>query len=99
MGVAVARIDRGRRQDLAVALVNDDEVAVLRGSGGLSFSTPRYFKAGDGPRDVATGRFDKGRSIDLAIANDLGQSISVLLNRRYPAATSAAGGPSSSRVV
>jgi len=82
LGLAVARIDRGRRQDLAVALDNDDEVAVLRGRGGLRFSTPRYFKTGDAPRDVATGRFDKGHSTDLAIANDLGQSISVLLNRR-----------------
>ena len=81
LDVVAAKINGDRRRDLAVANANNDQVAVLRGAGGLSFAPPRYFPVGDNPWGLASGRFDAGRSTDLASANN-GGSVSVLLNKR-----------------
>jgi hypothetical protein len=80
--VTAADLNGDGRLDLAAAIQPLDKVSALLGKPGLDFSKPQLFKAGDGPRNVASGRFDPGHAIDLVVDDSFIDKVRVLLNRR-----------------
>jgi Ca2+-binding RTX toxin-like protein/6-phosphogluconolactonase (cycloisomerase 2 family) len=70
------------KEDLAVANMDDNSVQVLLNAGGASFPSQATFTfvVGTGPFHLATGDLDDDGDIDLATANVLSDSISILTN-------------------
>jgi VCBS repeat-containing protein len=60
--------------------VLSNNVSVLLGGVGGSFGAATNFDAGEFPRSVAVGDFDGDSDLDLAVANDVSDNVSVLLN-------------------
>jgi hypothetical protein len=81
LGLARADFNADGRPDLAVALPSIDKVAVLLGlpGGGFVSMDGSPFDVGDAPVGVASADFNRDGAPDLAVANQGGKSISVLL--------------------
>jgi FG-GAP-like repeat len=79
-------LGRGRKLDLVVVDILDDEVEVFVGRGDGSFKAAKTYPAGDAPRAVAAGRFNRDRYPDLALANlafnDAGENVVTILRGR-----------------
>ena len=78
--------------DLVVSDFQNNAVSVLintttRGSADPHFAAPLSFATGDGPAGIASADVDGDGKPDLLIANELGNSISVLLNTTANGAT------------
>jgi hypothetical protein len=84
--VAIGDIDGDGRPDLAVTNVNGNSVSVFRNTstpGSIktgSFSTKTDFATGTGPWHLALGDLDEDGKPDLAVANNSGNTISILKN-------------------
>jgi hypothetical protein len=93
LGLAQADFNADGRPDLAVALPAIDKLAVLLGQpgGGFVSMDASPLDVGDAPVGVATADFNRDGAPDLAVANQAGRSISVLLRT----ATGFANDPSS----
>ncbi len=81
--VAIGDLDGDGKPDLATANANSNNVSVLRNtgsSGTVSFAAKTDFTTGDFPLSVAIGDLDGDGKPDLAAANFLSASVSVLLN-------------------
>jgi hypothetical protein len=63
-----------------VANAGSNTVSVLLGNGDGSFQAARSFGAGSGPRSVAVGDFNGDGRLDLAVANQNSNDVSVLIN-------------------
>jgi hypothetical protein len=79
--VAVGDFNNDTILDLAVANFFSDNVSILLGNGnGTLFVTPAVnFGAGDGPFSVAVGDFNNDTILDLAVANQNSDNVSILL--------------------
>ena len=75
--------------DLAVTNANDDNVSILLGDGSGGFApAPGTPVVGvDIPYGLATGDFNGDGIADLAVANNAGSSVSILLNQSTQTAT------------
>lgn len=86
-GVAVGDFDRNGTLDAAVALLRQDQVAILLGNGDGTFD-PDFARVDVGttasrdadPRAVVAADFDGDNDIDLAVANSAGDSVTILRN-------------------
>lgn len=77
--VKVGDFNADSKADLVVPNSGADNVAVLLGNGAGGFSPAKTFPAGQGPYSVAIGDLDQdGRKDDVAVANELSSSVSVL---------------------
>ncbi len=90
--------------DLAVANSGDDNVTILLGDGVGAFTEPTGspFAAGTGPLSVAAGDFDGDGVLDLAVANNGSDNVSVLLgvgDGTFGAAVNFGAGAAPSSVV
>jgi hypothetical protein len=68
--------------DLIVSNFTDNTVSVLLGNGDGTFETQTTFPTGTGPVWIATGAFQtiaNNQNIDLAVANETANTISILL--------------------
>lgn len=81
-GLTVGRFNGDKRPDVAVTLPYRDQVAILPGTKRGRLGRPFNALVGDGPYAVIGGRFDRGRSRDIATVDPQGDAISVLLNKR-----------------
>jgi hypothetical protein len=81
--LAAADFDGDGDQDLAIANQVSDDVTILRNSGAGNFSQPASSPelAGDRPLSVAAADLDGDGDPDLALANQLTDSVSILRNR------------------
>jgi hypothetical protein len=81
LGLARADFNADGRPDLAVALPSINKVAVLLGlpGGGFVSMDGSPFNVGGAPVGVASADFNRDGAPDLAVANQAGKSISVLL--------------------
>ena len=81
LSVAVGDFDLDGRQDLAVTRW-DFKVSVLRGngSGGFAEAAGSPLRTGNTPASVAVGDFNRDGKPDLVVANELSDSLTVLLN-------------------
>jgi gliding motility-associated-like protein len=84
--VAIGDLDGDGKSDLVVANANSNTVSVLRNmatSGFIdasSFASQVTFAVGTGPRSVAIGDLDGDGKPDLMVANNIGNTVSVLRN-------------------
>jgi hypothetical protein len=56
-----------------------DQVAILLGNGDGTFTADGYYLVSASPSSIGVGRFTSSNSLDLAVGNSAGNSISVLL--------------------
>ncbi len=84
-------------QDLIVANSTDNTLSILLGNGDGTFQNPLAPApaTGAGPVSIATGTFDakNNTNIDLAVANQLGNSLTILLGNGDGTFTAASGSP------
>ena len=57
-------------------------ISVLIGHGDGTFNTHVHYAVGSGPHSIRTGDLNADGHLDLAVANDASNSISVLLGLR-----------------
>src|SRR5271157_1234108 len=93
--VAVADFNGDGRLDLAVANEGSHNVTVLlgNGTGGFTAAPGSPFPAGSSPISVAVGDFNGDGKPDLAIANEGGNNVTVLLGNGTGGFTAAPGSP------
>lgn len=94
-GVAIADLDRDGTPDLVVSDRTGNGIALLRGTGGASF-TPfagSPVTVGVGPRQLATGDFDRDGSEDVAVVNETSGSVTLLQGNGAGGVTAFAGSP------
>ena len=77
--VAVGDFNGDSDPDLAVANQDSDNVSILLGAAGGSFTAADQLRAGDGPASVAVGDFNGDSDPDLAVANAASDNVSILL--------------------
>lgn len=83
--VTATDVDRDGRPDLAVTQPGSDSVTVLLNATEAGAEVPAFaaagtFAAGAGPRAAVAADFDGDGRPDLAVANEGGDSVSVLIN-------------------
>ncbi len=81
--VAIADIDGDGKLDLAVANYSSNTISVLRNtgvSGTVSFAAKADYATGSNPQSVATGDVDGDGRPDLAVANYVSNTVSILRN-------------------
>ncbi|MGO4884880.1 MAG: FG-GAP repeat domain-containing protein [Bryobacteraceae bacterium] len=79
--VAIGDFNNDGKPDLAVALNDSGEVAVLLGNGDGTFQPPVTFAVGSSPDAVAVGDFNLDGEPDLAVANASSNTVSILLGK------------------
>jgi hypothetical protein len=86
--VAIGDLNNDGTPDLATANTNTDNVSVLLGIGTApgTFQAHTDYAVGDAPISVAIGDLDADGALDLAVANSVGNSFSVLFQRSAPGA-------------
>jgi hypothetical protein len=96
--VAVGDFNGDSDPDLAVANQGSDNVSILLGGAGGSFTDPTNFAVGAAPSSVAVGDFNADSAPDLAVANVFSDTVSILLNttvvNRPPTCSGLAADPS-----
>jgi hypothetical protein len=86
-GIAVGDFNRDARLDLAVTNSGDDNVSILLGDGTGSFDGSLFtspFATVDNPVALVAGDFDRDGRLDVAVANQDSDNVSVLLNTAPP---------------
>lgn len=78
--LALGDFDADGTQDIAVALLGVDAVAVLPGNGDGTFGAFQIFTTADTPGDIAAGDFDGVNGPDLITSNENADVVSLLLN-------------------
>jgi FG-GAP-like repeat/PKD domain/FG-GAP repeat len=93
--VVVADFNGDGHPDLATASASDNNVSVLlgNGSGGFSPAIGSPFTVGRDPESMAVGDFNGDGHPDLATANLVGYSVSVLLGNGSGGFSAASGSP------
>jgi hypothetical protein len=83
ISISIGDIDGDIKPDMIVANSGANSVSVFRNTstlGTFTFATKTDFTAGSAPNSVSIGDLDNDGKIDLAVANRLGNSISVFRN-------------------
>ena len=79
--VAVADFNGDSDPDLAVANEGTNNVSVLVGGAGGTFTGPTNIRCAAGPTWIETGQFNGDTDPDLAVVNELCHNVSVLARR------------------
>jgi hypothetical protein len=95
--VVTGDLNQDNFQDLVVANFTDGTLSVFLGGGLGSFGTPSTVTVGKGPTWIATGNFNAktntGGIIDLAVANEVDNTVSILLGNGDGTFTAAPSSP------
>ena len=95
--VVTGDLNNDNFQDLVAANFTDGTLSVFLGGGLGSFGTPSIVPVGKGPTWIATGNFNAktntGGIIDLAVANQVDNSVSILLGNGDGTFTAAPSSP------
>jgi hypothetical protein len=99
-GIALVDLDSDGQLDLAVSDfeigTNAEKVAIYRGFGNGSFSSPIYVTAGSNPGYITSGDFNNDGKIDLAVTTSQSGSavvnnVAILINQSTPGNISLTG--------
>ena len=85
--VSIGDLDSDGKPDLAVANNSSNTASVFKNtstSGGVSFAASVDFNAGGGPVSISIGDMDSDGKLDLAVANNSSNNVSVLRNITAP---------------
>ena len=95
ISIITAGFNRDGKPDFAVINSTDNTVGVFLGygSGGFTPSTGSPFAVGPGPASVAAGDLNGDGILDLAIANGVGNNVTVLLGDGLGGFTPSTGSP------
>lgn len=77
---ALDRLDQGTSLDLAATFPYLNQVGVLLGDGQGGLATATMHAVGAEPRRMVLADFDEDDEVDIATANDVGWSCSILIN-------------------
>lgn len=95
--VATGDLNKDNFQDLVVANFTDGTLSVFLGGGLGTFGTPSTVTVGKGPTWIATGNFNAKTNtesiIDLAVANQVDNTVSILLGNGDGTFTAAPSSP------
>ncbi|MGC1544180.1 MAG: FG-GAP-like repeat-containing protein, partial [Candidatus Acidiferrales bacterium] len=95
--VVTGDVNNDNFQDLVVANFTDGTLSVFLGGGLGSFGTPTTVPVGKGPTWIATGNFNAKTNtsgiIDLAVANQVDNTVSILLGNGDGTFTAAPSSP------
>lgn len=78
--VAVGRWFGGGLPDIAITIPSTNQVVVLRSTGAGNFAAPTGFPVAFDPQDVAMGHLDPGDAIDIVVASEMGNTVTLLVN-------------------
>ena len=96
VSIATADFDRDGRLDLVVANRTTSNVSVLLGGASGTFGTAINFNLGinqTNPSSVAIGDFDLDGNLDIAVANNTTNNVSILVGDSTGSFTATAGSP------
>jgi hypothetical protein len=82
VSLATGDFDGDGHLDVAITMLNLNQVAVLRGLGDGSFADPAYYPAGPLPRGIVAADFDSDGALDLAVSDVGDSAVRVLLGQR-----------------
>jgi hypothetical protein len=85
-GIAIGDFGNGHL-DIAVADYGSNSIDILTGDGAGDFGNPQVIDVGDGPTDIVAADFNGDGKIDLAVANSVDNTVTVLLNVPEPTST------------
>jgi FG-GAP-like repeat len=90
--IAVGFSNAGSNLDMAVANEDDDDVYILLGDGDGTFTpaNPATILVGNAPNSIAVGFFDADSNLDMAVANEDDDDVSILLGNGDGTFTAAA---------
>ncbi|WAS98899.1 FG-GAP repeat domain-containing protein [Nannocystis punicea] len=77
-GLAIADLDGDGRLDVATALPQSGEIAVLRGRGGRVLAEPERIAVGLGPRRIVALDFDAAGPPELVVVNETDGTVTIL---------------------
>ena len=77
--ITLADVNGDRLREVATGNVNDTASAFEQ-TGARSFAGPASFMVGDEPQDIEAGKLDENELRDVVTANNLGDTVSVLIN-------------------
>ena len=94
-GIAIGDFNRDRKADLAVANQYAANVSILLGDGAGGFSAAPYspITVGSGPSWIVAAQLNGDSRVDLAVANQGSDTVSILLGDGLGGFSSAAGSP------
>jgi len=79
--IAAGDLNGDGRSDLAATEAGTgDRVQIYLSNGDGTFTVGSPFGVGDDPQDLALGRFNSDNALDIAVANSLSGTVSILLN-------------------
>ena len=95
-GAAIADIDGDADQDIAVVNVSGGNVTILRNKGNGNFTEPNSspIPAGSFPDAIAAADLDGDTDVDLAVANQVSDDVTILKNKGRAGSPSRARAPS-----
>lgn len=82
--VALRDIDDDGNSDAIITRLLTGDIAVARGQGDGTFAAPITFSVGQEPNFVVVGDWNGDNSPDLAVANNSGDSVTILKNQQTP---------------
>lgn len=84
VSIALGDLDGDNKLDIAVTSLVDDKVSIFQNTstvvGNISYETKGNLPTGSGPYSISMGDLDGDGKIDLAVANNIGNTLSVIRN-------------------
>jgi Bacterial Ig-like domain (group 3)/FG-GAP-like repeat/Abnormal spindle-like microcephaly-assoc'd, ASPM-SPD-2-Hydin/FG-GAP repeat len=89
-GLVIYDFNKDGKADFAVASQTGNSVWIYTGKGDGTFNAPAVVSVGSGPQAVAAASFATGNTVDLAVTNTMGGTVTNLVSQVGPVSTATA---------